>query len=103
LGHIISREGITVDDRKIEAIKNYGTPRNATELRRFLGMAGYYINFVEGYQIIAKPLTYLTGTRVKWEWEKDQREAFEKIKKELMDAPVLAYPNMEQPFTLTTD
>ena len=59
LGHIMSLEGIRVDSTKIEAIVNWKPPRNVTEVRSFLGLAGYYRRFVRGFSVIASPLTKL--------------------------------------------
>ena len=60
LGHVVSAEGITVDPAKIEAVKEWKAPRSVTEIRSFLGLAGYYRRFVEGFSKIAAPLTALT-------------------------------------------
>ena len=55
LGHIISREGVEVDPRKIDAVKNYPRPLTLTDIRSFLGLAGYYRRFVDGFASIASP------------------------------------------------
>ena len=60
LGHVVSAEGIQVDPKKIEAVKNWPRPASATEIRSFLGLAGYYHRFVEGFSSIAAPMTRLT-------------------------------------------
>ncbi|KAL5579093.1 hypothetical protein UlMin_011535 [Ulmus minor] len=73
LGHIISKEGIAVDPGKIEAIKSWPTPTNVKEVRSFLGLAGYYQRFVEGFSKISSPLTQLTRKNVKFQWS-DERE-----------------------------
>ena len=59
LGHIVSAEGIRVDPTKIEAVVNWKPPRSVTEVRSFLGLAGYYGRFVKGFSVIASPLTKL--------------------------------------------
>ena len=59
LGHLISREGVSIDPNKIKAIQNWPQPQNVTQLRRFLGFTGYYRGFVKSYGIICKPLTNL--------------------------------------------
>ena len=68
LGHIVSVEGIRVDLIKIEAVVNWKPPRNVTEVRNFLGLAGYYRRFVKGFFAIASPLTKLLRKGVKFEW-----------------------------------
>ena len=58
LGHIISYEGISMDPEKIEAIINWTTPRNVTDVRSFMGLVGYYRRFIEGFSKVAHPITY---------------------------------------------
>ncbi|GJX39642.1 putative reverse transcriptase domain-containing protein [Tanacetum coccineum] len=64
LGHVIDSEGIHVDLAKIESIKDWATPKSLTEIHQFLGLAGYYRRFIEGFSKIAKPMTKLTQTEV---------------------------------------
>ncbi|GKE75434.1 hypothetical protein Tco_1537475, partial [Tanacetum coccineum] len=59
-GHVINNKGVHVDPAKIKAIKNWATPTTPTEMRQFLGLAGYYRRFIEGFSLISKPLTKLT-------------------------------------------
>ena len=68
LGHVISAEGVSVDPQKIEAVVNWKSLKNVLEVRSFLGLAGYYMNFVEGFSKIAAPLTKLTRKDVKYDW-----------------------------------
>ena len=68
LGHVISAEGVSVDPHKIEAMVNWKPPKNVSEVRSFLGLAGYYRKFVEGFSRIAAPLTKLTRKDVKYDW-----------------------------------
>ncbi|KAL5547238.1 hypothetical protein UlMin_006925 [Ulmus minor] len=68
LGHVISKDGVAVDPSKVEAVENWKPPSNASEVRSFLGLAGYYRRFVEGFSRIAMPLTNLTRKNVKFEW-----------------------------------
>ena len=58
LGHIISDEGISIDPEKIEAIMNWPTPRNATDVRSFKGLAGYYMRFIEGFSKVAHSISF---------------------------------------------
>ncbi|GJW84799.1 putative reverse transcriptase domain-containing protein [Tanacetum coccineum] len=76
LGHVIDRSGVHVDPAKIEAIKNWAAPTTPTEVRQFLGLAGYYRRFIEGFSLISKPLTKLTQKDKKYEWGKEEEEAF---------------------------
>jgi len=76
LGHVISAEGIFVDPRKVEAVLKWERPTNVTEIRSFLGLAGYYRRFIEGFSTIALPLTKLTRKEVRFVWSKECEEAF---------------------------
>ncbi|GJV24317.1 putative reverse transcriptase domain-containing protein [Tanacetum coccineum] len=64
LGHVIDSQGIHVDPAKIESIKDWASPKSPTEIRQFLGLAGYYRRFIEGFSKIAKPMTKLTQKKV---------------------------------------
>ena len=68
LGHVVSAEGIYVDPAKIEAVSNWKAPKSVTEVRSFLGLAGYYRRFVEGFARLAAPLTALTRKGKRYEW-----------------------------------
>ena len=76
LGHIVSSEGIRVDSQKIEAVKQWPRPTSTTDIRSFLGLAGYYRRFVEGFSSITTPLTRLTQKMVKFEWSDDCEKSF---------------------------
>ena len=68
LVHVVSEEGIHVDPSKIKVIENWATPRTPTEIRQFLGLAGYYRRFIQNFSRIAKPLTTLTQKGVHFSW-----------------------------------
>nr|GEY61303.1 putative reverse transcriptase domain-containing protein [Tanacetum cinerariifolium] len=67
LSHVIDSQGIYVDPAKIESIKDWASPKSPTEIHQFLGLAGYYRRFIEGFSKIAKPMTKLTQKKVKFE------------------------------------
>ena len=69
LGHVISAQGIRVDSKKVAAVEDWEQPRTVTEVRSFLGLAGYYRRFVKDFSVIALPLTRLTRKDVKFEWD----------------------------------
>ncbi|GJT72380.1 hypothetical protein Tco_1031666 [Tanacetum coccineum] len=79
LGHVIDNKGIHVDPAKIESVKDWASPKTPTEIRQFLGLAGYYRRFIEGFSKIAKPMTKLTQKKVKFEWG-DKQDQLTKLK-----------------------
>ncbi|GJY82300.1 putative reverse transcriptase domain-containing protein [Tanacetum coccineum] len=103
LGHVIDSEGIHVDPAKIESIKDWASPKSPTEIRQFLGLAGYYRRFIEGFSKIAKPMTKLTQKKVKFEWGDKQEAAFQLLKQKLCSAPILALPEGSEDFIAYCD
>ena len=103
LGHIVSAEGIRVDPVKIEAIVNWKPPRNVTEVRSFLGLAGYYRRFVQGFSVIASSLIRLLRKGVKFEWDEKCQSSFERLKEILVEAPVLIQPTSGRDYTVYSD
>ena len=103
LGHIVSAEGIRVDLVKIEAVVNWKPPRSVTEVRSFLGLAGYYGRFVKGFSVIASPLTKLLRKGVLFEWSDKCQNSFEQLKEMLVEAPVLTQPTSGKEYTLYSD
>ncbi|GKD90989.1 hypothetical protein Tco_1366496, partial [Tanacetum coccineum] len=92
LGHVIDRSGVHVDPAKINAIKSWAAPTTPTEVRQFLGLDGYYMRFIEGFSLISKPLTKLTQKNKKYEWGKEEEEAFQTLKQKLCNVQILALP-----------
>ncbi|GKA14708.1 putative reverse transcriptase domain-containing protein, partial [Tanacetum coccineum] len=80
LGHVIDNKGIHVDPAKIESVIDWASPKTPTEIRQFLGLAGYYRRFIEGFSKIAKPMTKLTQKKVKFEWGDKQEAVFQLLK-----------------------
>ncbi|KAK8510548.1 hypothetical protein V6N12_055477 [Hibiscus sabdariffa] len=103
LGHVVSSEGIRVDPKKVEAIVNWKQPTSVTEIRSFLGLAGYYRRFVSGFSKVAAPLTKLLQKCVKYEWSDARQQAFEKLKEALINAPVLTQPVSGKDFVVYSD
>ena len=103
LGHIVSGEGVAADPEKVQAIREWPRPTTVTEVRSFLGLAGYYRKFVKDFSSIAKPLTKLTGKGVPFLWVEETERAFKKLKEALTTAPVLALPEQGKPYTVYTD
>jgi hypothetical protein len=103
LGHIISPQGIAPDPQKIEAVQKIQPPKNVTQLRSFLGLVGYYRQFIRDFSSIAKPLNQLLHKDEPYEWNEPQQDAFTRLKHRLISAPILAYPNFKRVFILATD
>ena len=103
LGHVISVEGVNVDPKKIEAVVNWKPTKNVSEFRSFLGLAGYYRKFVEGFSKIEAPLTKLTRKDIKYDWVDACQQSFEDLKGRLTSAPVLALPNGRDGFVVYSD
>ncbi|GJR97409.1 putative reverse transcriptase domain-containing protein [Tanacetum coccineum] len=76
LGHVVNSNGIHMYPSKIEAVKNWKVPKSPSGIRSFLRLAGYYRRFIINFSKIAKPLTLLTQKNQKYEWAKEQEEAF---------------------------
>ena len=99
MGHLISNAGVFVDPQKIEVVTNWPRPKNPTEVRSFLGLAGYYYKFVQHFSKIATPLINLTRKVTKYEWTERCEEAFQELKKRL----ILALPNTDKDFVVYSD
>ncbi|GJS02633.1 putative reverse transcriptase domain-containing protein, partial [Tanacetum coccineum] len=103
LGHVVNQSGIHVDPGKIEAVKNWKAPTTSSEIRSFLGLAGYYRRFIANFSKIAKPLTSLTQKNQKYVWGVEQEEAFQTLKNNLCDAPILSLPDGVEDFVVYCD
>uniref|UniRef100_A0A3Q3K843 Gypsy retrotransposon integrase-like protein 1 n=1 Tax=Monopterus albus TaxID=43700 RepID=A0A3Q3K843_MONAL len=127
LGHVVSERGVETDAEKVEALKTWPTPTNLKELQSFLGFAGYYRRFIQGYSSIVRPLTVLTagyppirkrGKKIKRDahseyyhprdpfgqrWTSQCQEAFDLIIQKLTSAPVLGFADPQLPYILHTD
>ncbi|GJX65764.1 putative reverse transcriptase domain-containing protein [Tanacetum coccineum] len=102
MGHVLDRSGVHVDPAKIEAIKSWAAPKTPTEVRQFLGLAGYYRRFIEGFSLISKPLTKLTQKNKKYKWGSEE-EAFQTLKQKLCSAMILALPEGTKDFVVYCD
>ena len=96
-------KGIFPDLSKVEVVKNFPTPVNLKELKSFLGLANYYRRFIKGFSEIASPLNALTKKGVKFCWSESCAVAFDRLKRTLISAPVLAFPNSDEQFLLYVD
>jgi len=100
LGHVIFGDSVSIDPTKIKAIQNWEAPRNASEIRIFMGLAGYYRRFIKDFSRIAAPLTSLTQKEAKFEWGEAQEKTFSNLKDLLTHAPVLSLPEGDNDFSI---
>ena len=103
LGYVVTAQGIEVDPAKIEAIESWPQPRTVTQVRSFLGLAGFYRRFVKDFGSIAAPLNELTKKDVPFVWGDAQQEAFMILKDKLTHAPLLQLPDFNKTFELECD
>ncbi|GKE92450.1 reverse transcriptase [Tanacetum coccineum] len=103
LGHIVSADGIIMDPSKVEAITKWPRPTTVTEVRSFLGLAGYYRRFVEGFSRLALPLTQLMRKGEKFVWTNERQESFKELKRRLVSAPILTLPSGSGGFQIYND
>ncbi|KAA0063393.1 pol protein [Cucumis melo var. makuwa] len=103
LGHVVSKAGVSVDPAKIEAVTSWTRPSTVSEVRSFLGLAGYYRRFVENFSRIATPLTQLTRKGAPFVWSKTCEDSFQNLKQKLVTAPVLTVPDGSGSFMIYSD
>nr|XP_027075945.1 uncharacterized protein LOC113699797 [Coffea arabica] len=103
LGHKVSKEGIAVDPAKVEAVMNWKQPETPTEVRSFLGLAGYYRRFIKDLSKIAGPMTELTKKGNRFIWTPKCESSFQELKKRLTSAPVLVLPDGEKGYAVYSD
>ena len=96
LGHVVSADGVRTDPAKIKKVLEIANPKNIVELRRFLGLAGYYRKFVQNFSRVVEPLRKLLYKDVTWNWTKECSAAVETIKHLLTVAPILAFPDFSE-------
>lgn len=104
LGYIVAEDGIRPDPEKISSIMEYAKPKNVKDVRRLLGMAGWYRRFIENFAVVTAPLTeLLKKNKGKFVWNEKAEESFEALKKILTSNPVLKNPDYTKPFIVQCD
>lgn len=104
LGYILDENGLKMDPDKINPILNLPSPKNIREVRRIIGMAGWYRRFIKNFSQVTAPITdLLTLGKKKFVWSPEAEEAFLKLKTALVSSPVLCSPDFDQVFTIQTD
>ncbi|XP_028079591.1 uncharacterized protein LOC114281337 [Camellia sinensis] len=103
LGHAVSKQRIAVDPKKVVAVKEWKQPTNPSDVRIFLGLAGYYRRFIEKFPTIAVPMTMLTRKNVKFLWTDDYERALQELKQQLTTTLVLTIPVQREKLVVFTD
>ena len=105
LGYVVDKDGLHTDPHKVAAIVSISPPKDASTLRSFLGMTGYYQALIPGYSKLSGPLFELTAKNknVQAAWTSEHSHCFEGLKAALANTPSLAYPDVNKRYTLTTD
>lgn len=103
LGHVVTAAKVVVDPKKVSTVINWQPPKTVTQVRSFLGMAGYYRRFIEGFSKVARPLTQLLKKEKKFMWTSECQRSFEALKKSLTSAPVLVLPDIHKGFDIYCD
>jgi ribonuclease HI len=103
LGHVLTAEGVAVDPEKVTAVSEWKQPTSVSEIRSFLGLAGYYRRFIEGFSRIARPMTELLKKDKKFVWTEACERSFHELKERLTTAPVLVLPDIRKDFVIFCD
>ena len=102
LGHMVTKDGISIDLGKVD-VSNWRRPNTVIEIRSFLGLAGYYRQFIKGFSKISLPLTRLTQKGIKFEWSNDCERSFQELKNKLVTTPILTIPLSAGGFMVYSD
>ena len=103
LGHLLDKDGIRPDPTNLVKVTSWPTPTTVKGVRGFLGLTGYYRQFVKDYSKVAEPLTNLTSKDKEWSWGDKEQKAFETLREAVTTAPIVAYPDFDKPFWIKTD
>lgn len=103
LGHIVGNGQIRPDPGKVDAISDFPVPRTERQVRRFLGLSGWYRRYIARFASIAAPITDLLGKHPRFIWTNEAQEAFDQLKQRLTSAPVLSHPDFSKPFFIQCD
>jgi hypothetical protein len=103
LGHIVSKGGISMDPSKIQDVLSWNALTSVGDIQSFLGLAGYYRRFIEGFSKISKPMTELLEKDKKFKWTPTYEACFQELKKRLTTTLILVMPDMEKSFSIYYD
>jgi len=103
LGVIIGPNGIEMEKEKVDGVLSWPEPKNAKDIRKFLGLANYYRRFIKDFAQVARPMNILTRKDVKWQWGEEQQKAFDELKRIFTTKPVLVAPDLDKEFRVEAD
>lgn len=103
LGYLLTEKGLSIDSAKLEPILNYPRPKTIRDVRRLMGLMGFYQKFIPRYSHLTAPITDLLKKSKKFKWSEEAEKALEELKSVLTSAPVLANPDYTRPFIIETD
>lgn len=103
VGHVVSKDGISTDPSKVEAVVTWPRPQTVTQLRSFLGFCGYYRRFVRGYSSLCRHSVGRAADTLVSRWDESCECAFRELKQRLTQAPILAFADSQRPYVLHVD
>jgi hypothetical protein len=103
LGHVVSKGGISMDPSKVQDVLSWKAPMSVRDIQSFLGLAGYYRRFIEGFSKISKPMTELLEKDKQFKWTPTCESSFQELQKRLTTASVLVMPDIEKSFSIYCD
>ena len=103
LGHVVTRDGIHTDPEKVNAVSKWPVATSGRDVQQFLGLVGYYRNYIQNFATIAKPLHQLAERGREFDWSEECSISFQELRSRLVAAPTLAFPDFSKTFLLDTD
>jgi hypothetical protein len=103
LGHVISAEGLYIDPEKTKSIMEWLVPKDVADIKSFMGIIGYYRQFIEGFSKIAYPITSLQKKGTRFNWSEKCQDSFNKLKELLTTTPILKVADPDKDFTICVD
>jgi len=103
LGVVIGPEEIKMEKEKVKGVLEWPTPKCVKDIQKFLGLANYYRQFIEGFASIARPLHDMVKKDKRWEWTEKQEGAFRELKERFIKEPVLAVPDLDKKMRMEVD
>jgi hypothetical protein len=103
LGMIIGEGTVAMDPAKVDAVASWPAPQKLKDVQAFIGFANFYRRFINNFSKLAQPMTRLMRKDTSWQWRVEEQASFEALKQAFTSAPILAMPNLSQPFILECD